>query len=299
MRVLVTGAGGVLGRATVRALTAADHDVVGLVRTDRAAEVVEALGATPHRGDLLDDGVLPAAMQGCDAVANLATKVPVGRSALRPGSLKQIDRLRLRGTRLLVDAAREVGVRRLVQQSLSFIYADHGDGWIDEDSLVDVSRTTEPLVVAETRMARFVADGAGDAVCLRLGLVVGFDPNSAWMMHRARRGRPFVTGDPDTWMHVVHPDDVGSAVEHALSAPSGTYNIGAEPVQRRDFADVVAQAAGRREGRFVPPWVLRAGSDKLEILTRSQRVSSQRFSERTGWYPAHPKLTPDWLDDDA
>ena len=97
-------------------------------------------------------------------------------------------------------------------------------------------------------------------------------------------------------MHVVHPDDVGSAVVHALTAPGGVYNVGAEPVQRRDYVDTIAQAAGKKHGHFLPSWVMRLGSEKLEILTRSQRVSSQRFSDRTGWHPQYPKLTPDWFD---
>jgi hypothetical protein len=32
------------------------------------------------------------------------------------------------------------------------------------------------------------------------------------------------------------------------------------------------------------------------MVARSQRVSSQRFSDRTGWHPQYPKLTPDWFD---
>ncbi len=83
---------------------------------------------------------------------------------------------------------------------------------------------------------------------------------------------------------------------HALTAPGGIYNVGAEPVQRRDYVDTIAQAAGKKQGHFLPRWVVRLGADKLEILARSQRVSSQRFSDRTGWHPAYPKLTPDWFD---
>ncbi len=60
-------------------------------------------------------------------------------------------------------------------------------------------------------------------------------------------------------MHVIHPADVGSAVVHALTAPGGIYNVGAEPVQRRDYVDTIAQAAGKKQGRFLPSWVERLG----------------------------------------
>ena len=297
MKVFLTGASGVMGRSSIEALHRAGHDVVGLARTPETADQIAAAGATPWRGDIYDRPAMTAGMRGCDAVANLATKVPVGKGALRPGSLKAIDRIRLHGSRIVADAARRADVERVVQQSLSFIYADHGDEWIDEHSPVDVSRATEPVVVAEENL-RVVAEAGGTAVSLRFGLITGDDPNTAWLFRRAAAGRSIGLGEETGWMHVIHPDDVGTAVVHALSAPGGVYNVGAEPVQRRDYVDTIARAAGRRSGgHFLPSWILRLGAEKLEILVRSQRVSSQLFCDRTGWHPTHPKLTPEWLDD--
>ena len=294
MHVFVTGASGVVGRSAVAALLDAGHDVRGLVRSREAARTVESLGATPVAADLYDPAELATAMRGADAVANLATKVPVGSAALRPGSLREIDRLRIRGSRIVASAAARADVGVVVHQSLSFVYADAGDDWIDEDGIVDVSRATEPIVVAEDHMAAF-AHGGGRAVSLRLGLVTGTDPNTRWQVRRAAAGRAFTLGRPRSWMHVVHPDDVGTAVTHALTAPTGIYNIGADPVRRSDFAAVIAEVAGGPAPRSLPRWVERLGAEKLEILTRSHRVSSQRFADVTGWSPTRPVLTPDWL----
>lgn len=285
-----------MGRSSVAALHLAGHEVVGLARTRQSAEQIAAMGAEPCLGDLFDLGRLTAGMQGCDAVANLATKVPVGTSALRPGSLRAIDRIRLYGSKVVTDAAQRAGVGRIIQQSLSFMYADHGDDWIDEHSPIDVTHATEPAVVAEDNV-KAIESAGGTAVSLRFGLITGNDRNTAWLLRRAAADRPIGLGAESSWMHVIHPDDVGSAVVHALTAPGGFYNVGAEPVQRRDYVDTIALAAGRRSGRFLPGWVLRLGGEKLEILTRSQRVSSQLFGDRTGWHPYHPKLTPDWFDD--
>jgi nucleoside-diphosphate-sugar epimerase len=296
VKVFLTGASGVMGRASIDALHRAGHEVVGLTRTQAAADQVAAAGARPILGDIYDRSALAEGMRGCDAVANLATKVPVGKAALRPGSLKAIDRIRLYGSKIVAEAARRADIGRLVQQSLSFIYADQGDDWIDEYSSVDVTRATEPVVVAEDNVRAFDAAG-GTSVSLRFGLITGDDPNTAWLFRRASAGRSIGLGDEQSWMHVVHPDDVGTAVVHALGAPGGVYNVGAEPVQRRDYVDTIAVAAGRTAGHFLPPWVLRVGAEKLEILVRSQRVSSQRFSDRTGWHPIHTKLTPEWFDD--
>lgn len=295
MKVFVTGASGVLGRSSIEALHQAGHTVVGLARTSASAAEIAATGAEPVIGDIYDGDALLAGMRGCDAVANLATKVPVGMSALKPGSLREVDRIRVVGSKVVAVAAREAGVERIVQQSLSFIYADADDEWIDEQSPIDLTGATEPVVVAEHRMSRF-AEFGGTSVSLRFGLVTGNDRNTAWLFRRAGAGKAIGMGSERGWMHVIHPADVGSAVVHALTAPGGVYNVGAEPVQRRDYVDTIAQAAGRRRGRFLPSWVMRLGADKLEILARSQRVSSQRFSDRTGWHPTYPKLTPDWFD---
>lgn len=295
VKVFLTGAGGVMGRSSIDALHQAGHTVVGLARTKESAATISALGAQPWLGDIYDRDSLIAGMRGCDAVANLATKVPVGLSAMRPGSLKELDRIRLVGSKVVAIAARDAGVGRIVQQSLSFIYADAGDDWVDEKSPIDLTGATEPVVIAEARMARF-AELGGTSVSLRFGLVTGNDRNTAWMFRRARAGKPIGMGSEQGWMHVIHPADVGTAVVHALTAPGGVYNVGAEPAQRRDYVDTLARAAGKERGRFLPSWVLRMGGDKLEILSRSQRVSSQLFSDHTGWHPTYSKLTPDWFD---
>ncbi len=295
MKVFLTGASGVMGRSSIDALHHAGHTVVGLARTPESAALIAGTGATPCLGDVYDHAALVAGMRGCDAVANLATKVPVGTAALLPGSLKKVDRIRLIGSKVVAAAATEAEVGRIIQQSLSFIYADTGDDWIDEQSPIDVTGATEPVVVAEDQIARF-ADTGGTSISLRFGLVTGDDRNTAWLFRRARAGKPIGMGAEGGWMHVIHPADVGSAVVHALTAPGGIYNVGAEPVQRRDYVDTIARAAGKQHGRFLPNWIVRLGADKLEILTRSQRVSSQRFSDRTGWHPTYPKLTPDWFD---
>lgn len=295
MKVLLTGASGVMGRSTISALHDAGHTVVGLARSSRAAEVVAARGAEPVRADLFSAERLTQAMRGCDAVINFATHVPVGFTMLVPGSWRSNDRIRSHGAAIVAAAAREAGVGRLVQQSLSFVYADHGDDWIDEHSEIELTRASEPVVVAEGEIDDFTR-GGGVGVSLRFGQIAGPDGTTAWLLRRAGAGRPTGIGAPESWTHVVHADDVGTAAVAALTAPAGAYNVGAEPVTRGDMADTFALVGGRKEGRFFSRPVMWLGGQRLEMISRSQRVSSQRFSDRSGWYPTFPKLTPDWFD---
>ena len=295
MKVLLTGASGVMGRSTIPALQDAGHTVVGLARSAKAAAVVAARGAEPVMADLFDAKALARAMQGCDAVVNFATRVPVGFAMLAPGAWRANDRIRSHGTGIVASAAREAGVGRVVQQSLSFVYADNGDEWIDEHSTIELTRASEHVVVAEGEIDDFTRAG-GVGVSLRFGQIAGPDGNTAWLLRRARAGRPIGIGAPDSWAHVVHADDVGSAALAALTVPAGAYNVGAEPVKRDDMADTFALVGGRKEGRFFSRPVMRLGGQRLEMISRSQRVSSQRFCDRTGWHPQYPKLTPDWFD---
>ena len=284
-----------MGRSTIPALHDAGHTVVGLARSSKAAKVVAARGAEPVMADLFDADALERAMQGCDAVINFATRVPIGFTMLLPGAWRTNDRIRSHGTGIVAKAAREAGVGRLVQQSLSFVYADHGDDWIDEHSAIELTRASEHVVVAEGEIDDFTRSG-GVGVSLRFGQIAGPDGTTAWLLRRARAGRPIGIGARDSWTHVVHADDIGTAAVAALTAPAGAYNVGAEPVKRGDMADTFALVGGRKEGRFFSRPMMWLGGQRLEMISRSQRVSSQRFCDRTGWHPQYPKLTPDWFD---
>jgi nucleoside-diphosphate-sugar epimerase len=103
-------------------------------------------------------------------------------------------------------------------------------------------------------------------------------------------------GAPEGFVHVIHSEDVGGAVDAALSVPSGVYNVGAEPVRRADLVAGYAEAAGQEHGSFVGPLITRLAGDRLEPLARSLRISSDRFAGVTGWAPRRSTFGADWLD---
>jgi nucleoside-diphosphate-sugar epimerase len=294
MRVFVTGATGTLGTEAVAALLNDGHEVTGLARSDDKARSLESMGAAPARVDFFDITAMTAALRGHEAVCNLVTAIPVGLTALRPGAWKANDFLRTTGSKMVAAAAKSAGVRRLVQESISFMYADGGDSWITETSPVCVTHAVEPAVMAETAATEF-GSTSHQHVILRFGSFVGNDRITSWRLAQARAGRPVGLGDPQGWAHVVHPHDAGAAVAVALAAPGGVYNVGAEPVLRSDLAEVLAAAAGRSEARFFPRWALRAASNRLEPLTRSHRVSSTKLHEATGWKPEYDVFDSSWV----
>ena len=250
MRAVLTGGTGVIGRRAVTALTEAGHEVVVVARSDASAARVDGLGASCVRGDVLDVASLEEAFAGADCVVNLATSVPVGHSALVPRAWRRDDRLRTSGVANVVEAARRCGVRRLVQASASFLYAPQGDEWITEHSPVAITEMNEPTAVAESLVQDYTCDSR-TGVVLRFGQIVGDDPQTRHLLRAAAAGRRIGIGQPHDWTHVVHVDDLGTAVLAALHAPSGVYNVGAEPVLRQDLVQGYAEAAGADVAPFL------------------------------------------------
>lgn len=295
MKVAVTGATGVLGGSAVRALVADGHEVIGLVRTSEKARVLQGWGASAVRGDLFDHGALVGAFDGCDVVCNLATHIPVGLRAARAAAWQENDRLRTEGSRRVVEAAREARVGRVVQESVSLVYAGHGDDWIDEQSALDITTATEPACVAESHVQDYQSD-VRQGVVLRFGMIVGDDALTRFWLRAAHAGAPVGLGTPDGWVHPVHTDDLGPAVVAALSVPGGLYNVGAEPVRRKDLMRGYAQAVGRPSVGFMGPLMRRASGRRAEPLTRSLRVSSQEFRRAAGWSPSRGRFDASWLE---
>jgi nucleoside-diphosphate-sugar epimerase len=236
------------------------------------------------------------ALQGFDAVCNLATHIPVGLSGWRRRAWKLNDRLRTEGSRIVVTAANNAGVRRIVQESVSLLYADGGDSWLTEDSPICVTGAVEPSAVAESNVADFASPSRAPVI-LRFGQILGDDAMTRWRLSQARSGRSIGLGDPAGWAHVVQIYDAGRAVAAALTAPAGVYNVGAEPVRRRELTRTFGDVVGHPDVGFMPRLVVKVAGERLEPLTRSQRVSSDRFHEATGWKPLRHTFDASWLHD--
>lgn len=291
----MSGGTGVIGRAAVRSLLSAGHEVDVLSRSSQNTETITALGARPRSGDLFDAAGLAAMYAGADAVVNLATHVPVGYAAAWPAAWRRNDELRTTAVGNVVDAARVAGVRRVIQESVSFVYADHGDSWITEQDPIEITPATEPAAVGESQVLDFTSN-ARTGVVLRFGTIVGDDDLTRFWLKAAANKRPVGIGRPDQWTHLVHTDDLGPAVVAALHAPAGVFNVGSAPVLRRELVEGYAKAVGVESVSFLGPMLRRLAGSRIEPLTRSLRVSSDHFSAQTGWRPMRPTFDPAWFD---
>jgi nucleoside-diphosphate-sugar epimerase len=285
MRVFVAGATGVAGRRAVGRLVAAGHEVTGVSRSAEKDALLDAAGARPVRVDLFDPAALQSAVAGHDAVVNLATKIPPLSQMGRTSAWEENERIRREASTNLVDAAIATGASVFVQESLAFMYSDHGAEWIDASTTpLAATAFSGALEVAEANVERFRAHG-GRGIVLRFGRFYAPDSDQAAATVRtARRGLLLDLGPSDSYAPLIDADDVASAVVAALDAPAGTYDVvDDEPMTRAEQSCALAGAVGRRRLWSAPRW---ATPKRASYLAASQRVSNERFRTATGWKPA-------------
>jgi nucleoside-diphosphate-sugar epimerase len=293
LKVLVAGSTGVVGWRAVRELVAAGCEVTAVARTPEKADVVGRLGAMPLAVNLFDAGAVREAVQGQEVVVNLATHIPpVSRAAL-PGAWKENDRIRTEVSANLADAVIAGGAQRYIQESISFIYADGGERWLDEHAPQDVPPVLRSVLAAEGAAQR-VTDAGRTGVVLRFAQFYGTGAtHTDTSLRAARRGVAPVFGRRHGYLSVIHLDDAARAVVAALDLPAGPVNIGDdEPLRREDHAAAIAAAIGRPRLRWAGA-AGRTGGRRLQPLLRSHRIANGRLRS-AGWAPVYPSAREGW-----
>ena len=296
MKIFLTGGTGVIGTRALPALVAAGHDVTAVARGPDKADLVRRLGGAPATVDLFDADAVAAAVVGHEAVIHLATNIPPLLKGRKPDAWTTNDRLRREASRNLVDGALAAGVVRYVQESVWLPYQDAGSSWIEEGHPRDAVGPFSEAQAAEEQADRFTTAG-GTGVVLRFAQFYSDDSSHVASFARILRlGINPLIGDPASYVSFIHAEDAGRAVAAALAAPAGVYNVADdEPMTRAAAGVAMAEALGRRRPpRALPGPVLRLLPASALLLSRSQRISSRRLREATGWTPTHPSIRGSW-----
>jgi nucleoside-diphosphate-sugar epimerase len=267
------------------------HTVRALARSTVNEKRLRELGAYAVRGSLFDLPSLRNAVRNANAILHLATHIPSPNQARRREAWHENDRIRAEGTRNLVDAALELGISTLIYPGVVFVYPDGGDNWLDAMTPPDRSPLLASSLVAESEVRRFTNTGKR-GIILRMGGFYGAtSPTTRDLLRFARYGVAMIFGRSKAYQPLIWVEDAAVAVVDALAkAPAGVYDIvDDEPLRRRELAKALGNAVGRRWLLRPPTAMLRvlAGKDAM-FLTRSQRVSNQRFKDATGWTPTVP-----------
>ncbi|HLK10526.1 MAG TPA: TIGR01777 family oxidoreductase [Candidatus Binatia bacterium] len=283
MRVVVTGATGLIGRALCRALAGAGHAPAGV---GRRPALVPAPTVTWDR--------LGEALRDAQAVVNLAGE-PIAARRWTRAQKARIRDSRVLATRALVEGMAAASPRPTVLVSASAVgwYGPRGDEPLDETAAPGEGFLAEVCRAWEGEALRAEALGVR-VVLLRIGVVLAPDGGAlARMLIPFRAGLGGPLGNGRQWVSWVHRDDVVGLVLAALATDvwRGPVNATAPaPVTNRDFARALGRVLGRPAVLPAPALALRlALGEMASMLLTGQRVLPKVAEER-GYAFRHPGL---------
>jgi dihydroflavonol-4-reductase len=264
VKTAVTGGSGVVGRAVVRHLVAAGHEVSALARSDAAASVLEAEGAGTVRGDVLAPETLTSLVAGCDWVFHIA-----GINELCSADPARMDLVNIEGTRSVIRAASDAGVQRLVHTS-SAVTIGERHGTIGTETSLHRGSFLSRYERSKHLSERLLFEEAGDLD------VVAVNPSSVQGPGRAtgtgklildilNRRLPFLV---ETKVSIVDIDDCARG--HLLAAEKGArgqrYILNGASLDIRRALALLGRVTGSElSPRFLPGWVAWLGAGAISV----------------------------------
>ena len=299
MKVLVAGATGVLGRALLPVLVAAGHQVVGTTRSSSRTGVIETTGATAVVCDALDPAAVHYAVTEAapEAVIHQLTALPDSFAKLRRGS-EATNQLRREGTRNLVQAAIAAGTRRVIAESIAFLYAPRRAGPATEDEPIwtDAPQPYATMIDALAELEQTVTRTPGiEGVVLRYGTLYGpgtfYAPDGDLITQLRKRRMPIV-GSGTGVTSFLHVDDAATATASALreGTPGSIYNItDDDPVTFGDLVPALADLLEAKPPMHIPSWLARpfAGSVGVAVMTQQRGAANAKARHDLRWQPRY------------
>jgi uncharacterized protein (TIGR01777 family) len=287
MRVLVAGAGGLVGTEVIRQLREQGHEALRLVR--RTATAPDEVEWNPSTG-FIQDGI----METVDAVVNMAGAT-TGKIPWTAKYKEEIVSSRIDSTRTLVNAMKNANHKPkvLVSGSASGFYGDSGDKLLSENSpkgtgfLSDLAHAWEQEALKAPTEVRVVLARTTMVMSRRLGALGRLLP-----LIKLGVGGPLGSGK-QWWAWISLPDEA-AAIIHLINTPSasGAFNLTApEPATCGQIVKALAKDLKRLSLIAVPTFALKLliGEAAVELLLCSQNMTATRLLE-TGFKFQHPTL---------
>lgn len=248
MRALVTGATGFVGSAVARRLLRDGHRVRVLARAGSDRRNLQGLDVEVVEGDLTKPSTLLPACEGCDALFHVAADY-----RLWAPDPSELYRSNVDGTRAILDAAKRVGVPRIVYTSSVATLGIPKDGTpgsettpVSVDDMIGHYKRSKFLAEEEAR--KFAAEGLPIVIVNPSTPIGPYDikPTPTGRVVRdAMAGK--VPAYVDTGLNIVHVDDVAEG--HWLAFERGVvgerYVLGGFDMSLRDVLTEIADIAGR------------------------------------------------------
>ncbi|MCG7408289.1 NAD(P)-dependent oxidoreductase [Paenibacillus sp. ACRRX] len=273
MKIFVAGSTGVIGRLLIHRLVHAGHEVVGMThRLDRKAHI-QAMGAKSIVVDVFErDAVLAA-------VGDVRPDVIIHQlTSLSNWSIEDNARIRIEGTRNLVDAAQAAGVTQMIAQSISWAY-EPGDHPAGEQVPLDIHAPLPRKTTIDgiSALERIVAE-IPEHVILRYGALYG--PHT-WYDHKGLIAEKVIQGQlpaTDGITSFLHVEDAANAALLALDWPPGPVHVvDDEPAAGTEWLPVYATALQ------APVPAHQSGRQRGE-----RGASNAMARNEYGWTPLYP-----------
>ena len=272
MKILLTGATGLIGSAVLDALVADGHQVTAVVRSQQSSLKASDQGATGIIGDLFDAPWLASELRTHDALVHTAA----GSDERDPA---------------LNDAVISAALDAFAGTDKPFVHT--GGIWVygSGDSLAETGETRPPAITAwRPAGEQRVLESDVKASVVQPGVVYGHGAGiPAMLVDGVEDGRLTLIGSGDQHWTTVHADDLADLYVRVLTqAPGGKAYIGASGVNPtvRELGEAVAETVVPASDEDT---VARLGGFG-EALLLDQQASGQRARSELGWTPTRPTL---------
>jgi nucleoside-diphosphate-sugar epimerase len=294
VRVFVAGATGAIGRRLIPHLVAAGHQVTATTHTPAKVERLRELGAEPVVVDGLDATAVTRAVTTArpDAIVHQLTAL-AGTPDLRRFDrwFAATNKLRTKGTDILLAAARDAGVGRLVAQGYTGWTNPRTGGPVktERDSLEpNPPRMQRESLAAIAYLEEVVPAAPLEGMVLRYGNFYGPGASEPLVELIRTRRLPVIGDGAGVWSW-THLDDAATATVAALERGTrGVYNItDDEPAPVSLWLPYLAQVVGAKPPIRVPKWLggLLAGAVAVRWMTQARGSSNDKAKRELGWQP--------------
>ncbi len=278
MRVLVSGASGLVGSELVPALEQAGHRVARMVR--RASRAGGEALWNPLTGE-----INPAAVEACDTVINLAGE-SIASGRWTAAKKARIRDSRVRGTQTLATALARLPQRprTLINASAIGYYGNRGDEVLDENSAPGSGDFLSEVCAAWEGATAAAAEAGVRVVLVRFGVVLSGQGGALKkMLLPFKLGLGGKVGSGRQYMSWVALDDAVGAILHALNTDSvrGPLNVvSPQPVTNLEFTKTLGRVLSRPTVFPMPALAARVvfGQMADELLLSSKRVMPAKLS---------------------